>query len=64
MALVVKNLPADAGDIKRFRFDPLLGKIPCRRERQLAPVFLPGEFHRERSLVDYSPRGSQRVTHD
>ena len=23
------------------------------------PVFLPGEFHRERSLADYSPWGHQ-----
>ena len=64
MALVVKNPPASAGDIKRFRFDHWVGKIPCRRERQPAPVFLPGEFHRQRSLVGYSPWGSQRVRHD
>ena len=28
MALVVKNLPASAGDYKRCRFDPWVGKIP------------------------------------
>ena len=27
-----------------------------RRERQPTPVFLPGEFHGQRSLVGYSPR--------
>ena len=27
-------------------------------------VFLPGELHRQRSLVGYSPWGSQRVGHD
>ena len=28
---------------------------PRRREWQLTPVFLPGEFHGQRSLVGYSP---------
>ena len=28
-----------------------------RRKCQLAPVFLPGESHRQRSLVGYSLRG-------
>ena len=30
--LVVKNLPANVGDIRRCRFDPWLGKIPQRRK--------------------------------
>ena len=30
-------------------------KIPWRREWQPTPVFLPGEFHRQRSLTGYSP---------
>ena len=38
-------------------FDPWVGKIPWRRTWQLTPVFLPGEFHRQRSLVGYSPWG-------
>ena len=29
-------------------------KIPWRREWQPIPVFLPGEFHGQRSLVSYS----------
>ena len=29
-------------------------KIPWRREWQPTPIFLPGEFHEERSLVGYS----------
>jgi len=37
------------------RFDPWIGKIPWRREQQPTPVFLPGEFHGQRSLADYSP---------
>ena len=36
---------------------PRLGKIPWRREWLPTPVFLPGEFHGERSLVGYSPWG-------
>ena len=32
-------------------------ETPWRREGLLTPVFLPGEFHGQRSLVGYSPRG-------
>ena len=39
----------------RLRFDPWVGKIPWRRERQPTPVLLPGESHGQRSLVDYNP---------
>ena len=39
---------------KRCRFDPWVGRIPWRRKRQPAPVFLPAEFHGQRSLVGYS----------
>ena len=55
VALVVKNLPANAGDIKRCEFSPPVGKIPWRRAWQPTPVFLPGESLGERSLVGYSP---------
>ena len=34
-----------------------VGKIPWRRERLPTPVFLPGEFHGQRSLAGYSPWG-------
>ena len=43
----------DLGSIPGF--DPSVGKIPWRREWQPTPVFLPGEFHEQRSLVSYSP---------
>ena len=36
-------------------FDPWAGKIPWRREWLPNPVFCSGEFHGQRSLVDYSP---------
>ena len=44
----------DAGD---------LGSIPWRREWLPSPVFLPREFHGQRSLVGYSPWG-RRIGHD
>ena len=39
----------------------LVGKIPWRREWQPTPVFLPGESHGQRNLVDYSPRGHKEL---
>ena len=51
---MVKNLPA----VQKTGVRSLVGKI-WRREQQLIPipVFLPGEFHGQRSLVGYSPWG-------
>ena len=49
---------------RRPRFDPWVRKIPWTREWLPTPVFLPGEVHGERTLVIYSPWGSQRVRHD
>ena len=40
---------------KRLGFDPWAGQITYRRAWQPTPVFLPGEFHGQRSLVGYSP---------
>ena len=48
----------------RPRFDPWVGKIPWRREWQPTPVFLPGEFHGQRSLVGLQSMGLQRAGHD
>ena len=36
-------------------FSPWVRKIPWRREWVPAPVFFPGEFHGQRSLIGYSP---------
>ena len=44
VVLVVKNPPANIGDI-RHGFNPWIRKIPWRRQWQPTPVFLPGEFH-------------------
>ena len=48
---------------RRPGFHPWVGKIPWRREWLTTPEFLPGEFHAQRSLVDYCPWGC-RVGHD
>ena len=60
VALVVKNLPANAGDANH-RFDPWVRKIPWSSKWQPTTVFLPGKFHGQRSLVGYSPRGHKEL---
>ena len=64
MVVVVKYLPANPGDIKRWGFDPWVGKIAWRRAWQPTLVLLPGEFHGQRSLVGYSPWGGKRIRHN
>jgi len=62
---VVKNLPTKRGDARgTSRFDPRVRKILWRRKWQLAPVFLPGKFHAQRSLAGYSPWGHKTVRFD
>ena len=34
---------------KRLGFDPCVRMIPCRRACQPTPLFLPGEYHRQRA---------------
>ena len=46
----IKNQPA----YTRPRFDPWVKKILWRRDWGSTPVFLPGEFHGQRSLAGYS----------
>ena len=75
-AVVVKNSPANAGDIRDMGWFPG-GKIPWRRAWQPTPVFLPGEsqWADEPNHEGYSPGGPaygcrlqpmglQRVRHD
>ena len=57
---VVENLPANAGD-RRCKCSPWAGKMPCRGKRQLTPVFLPGKFHGQRSLVGCSLWGREEL---
>ena len=42
---------------KRRGFSPWVGTIPWRREWQPTSVFLPGEFHGQKSLAGCSPWG-------
>ena len=49
----VKNLPA----VQEMQVQ----EDPWRRKWQPTPVFLPGEFHGRRSLVNYSPRGCKEL---
>ena len=57
MALVVKNPPANAGDIKRCGFNPWVGKNPRRTAWKPTPVFLPRESRGQWSLAGYSSQG-------
>ena len=51
---VEKNLPANAGDVGS---SPGLERPPGEGNGKPTPVFLPGVFHRQRSLASYSPQG-------
>ena len=42
---------------KRLCFDPRVGKICWSRKWQPTPVFLPGKFHRQRSLTGHHTWG-------
>ena len=55
MALVIKSLPANAGDIRDADSIPELERFPWRRAWQPTPVFLPGESQGQGSLVGFSP---------
>ena len=50
VALVVKNQPANAGDIRDASLIPGL-EDPWRRGWEPTPVFLPRESHGQRHLV-------------
>ena len=54
VALMVKNLPANAEDI-RDSGSISVRKILWSRKWKSMPVFLPGKAHGQRSLAGYSP---------
>ena len=56
-----KESACQCGSHKKRGFDPWVGKIPWRRTWESTPVFLPGESHRRRSLVGYSPQGRKEL---
>ena len=57
---VVKTLPVNAGDM-RDATRSLGQEDPLEEGLAATPVFLPGEFHGQRSLVGYSPWGRKEV---
>ena len=54
VALVVKNPPAKAGDVKGMGLISGLGRSPVGEHGNSTPVFLPGESYGQRSLAGYS----------
>ena len=48
----------------RCGFNSWVGKIPLRRKWQPTPIFLPGKFHGQWSLVGYSPWGHNESRHN
>ena len=55
MMLVVKNLPADAGDVRDADLIPGSGRCPGEGHGNVLQYSLPGEAHEQKSLVGYSP---------
>ena len=55
VALVVKNLFDNAGDVRDMGSIPGLERCPGGGHGQPTPIFLPGESHGQRSLVDHGP---------
>ena len=53
---MVKNSPANAGDASDAGLIPGSGRSPGVASGKPTPVFLPGQFHGQRSLWGYSPR--------
>ena len=60
MTLVVKNLPAKAGDIGDAGSIPGLGRSPGVGNGNLLQYSCLGKFHGQRSLVGYSPWGRKK----
>ena len=53
MAQTVNNMPA----MQETQIQSLGQEDPWRKKWQPTPLFLPGEFHRQRNLAGYSPWG-------
>ena len=55
VAQTAKNLPVT----QETWVQSLVGTIPWRRKWQPTPIFLPGKFHVQTTLVSYSPWGCE-----
>ena len=60
VAQTVKNLPS----MQETWVQSLGREDPLEKELEPTPAFFSGKSHGQRSLWDYSPWGSQRVTHN
>ena len=47
--------------MQEIRVQPLSWEDPLEKEMATIPVFLPGEFHGQRSLAGYSPWGLKEL---
>ena len=62
VVLVIKNMLANAGDLRDTGSIPGLGRSDSlEKEMATHPVFLPTEFHGQRSLVGYNPWGRKEL---
>ena len=57
VAQTVKHLPS----MGETQVQSLGQEDPLEKEMTTHPVFLPGEFHGQRKLVDYSPWGRKEL---
>ena len=62
--LVVKNLPANAGDTREAGSVPGSGRSSGGGKRQHTPKFLPEKFHGQEEPGELLSMGLQRVGHD
>ena len=58
---MVKNPPANAGDVGDSGLTPGWEMISWIRKWQPIPGFLPGKFYGRRSLAGYCPRGCKEL---
>ena len=54
---VVKNLPANVGDVRDTGLIPGSGRSPRVGNGNTLQYYLPGRFHGQRSLMGYCPWG-------
>ena len=59
--LEVKNLPANAGDIRDMRSIPGLGRSPGGGRGHSISVFLPGESYGQRNPTGYGPQSFKEL---
>ena len=59
MVPLVKNLPANAGDVRDMGSIPSSGRFPSGMAWLPTPVFFPGESHGQRSMAGYDPQGGK-----